>query len=61
LEEGYTISYSTEMRALYRLKYNPSSAYTALSDNAGDHLWASKLMSCTVITATIITYNFIAC
>jgi len=49
------------MRALYRLKYNPSSAYTALSDNAGDHLWASKLMSCTVITATIITYNFIAC
>ena len=32
------------------LYHNPSSVYTALSDNMGGHLWASKLLiTCTVI------------
>ena len=44
------------------LFYNSSSVYTALPDNMGGHLWASKLLiTCGVITGIIPLYICISC
>ena len=44
------IPHSTEIKLCFSLQQNSSSVYTALSDNMGSHLWASKLLiTCRVI------------
>ena len=54
------ISHMTFYRKLilFSVYHTYSSAYAALSDNAGDHLWASKLLrTCIVITVTLPSFH----